>query len=164
MVSHYMKWKWEYRVQFAHYVRGDPSGASYRADIWWFMHFFNRWGDLATAHPETVLIVRYEDLQNDTEAILRRIASHLRIDLDREAMATALRFVSRNAIRELLDPVDAEIVVPPADTAAGVFYSPGDEQFIRNAFARYLRHDFGYGDPAPVTRSADDEADPLQSQ
>jgi hypothetical protein len=42
MISHYVKWQHEYPAQLADYVRGDPSGVRYRADIWWYMHFFNR--------------------------------------------------------------------------------------------------------------------------
>jgi Sulfotransferase family/Protein of unknown function (DUF1232) len=147
MVSHYVKWQREYEVTFAHYVRGDPSGKRYRADLWWFVHFFNRWGDLASAHPGTVLVVRYEDLQSNPEATLRRIAAHLRVDLNEDAVATALRFVSRDAIRGSLDPTNTEIIVPPDDTGPAVTYSPEDDEFIHNTFTRYLRHDFGYGDP-----------------
>jgi hypothetical protein len=149
MASHYVKWQHEYQVQFAYYVRGDPSGEQYRADIWWYMHFFNRWGDLATAHPDLVLVMRYEDLKADPEANLRRAAAHLQIEISNDDVATALRLGGRDVMRTLLDPTNSEIVIPSDDVAMTVVYSPDDEAFMRNAFARYLRHDFGYG------RSAD---------
>jgi hypothetical protein len=145
MASHYVKWRHEYQVPFGHYVRGDPTGRRYRADIWWYIHFFNRWGDLAHAHPETVLAVRYEDLLADPEASLRRVVAHLRVDLSDRAIAVALRFIGRDAIRALLDPTGTEVIVPTNEPRAAVMYGPEDEAFIRNTCARHLRHDFGYG-------------------
>jgi len=46
----------------------------------------------------------------------------------------------------LLDPSNAEVIIPPDDAAlVAVVYTPEDEAFMRNTFARHLRHDFGYG-------------------
>jgi hypothetical protein len=143
--SHYGKWQHEYQVSFTQYVRGDPSGGRYRADIWWYMHFFNRWGDLAAARPDLVLVVRYEDLRAAPEMWLRRIAAHIHVDMSDDAVAVGLRFVGRDAMRALLDPTNTEVVIPPDDARADVAFSRDDLEFLRNAFGRYLRHDFGYG-------------------
>jgi hypothetical protein len=145
MVSHYCKWQHEYQVPFARYVRGDPSGELYRADIWWYTHFFNRWGDLAAAHPDLVLVVQYEDLRSHPEACLRRIARHLRIDMNDDAIAAALRFVSRDAMRAMLDPENSEVVIPSDDAPGNVAFTQDDIAFMGDTFASYLRHDFGYG-------------------
>jgi hypothetical protein len=145
MVSHYCKWQHEYKVSFARYVRGDPSGRRFRADIWWYTHFFNRWGDLAAAHPDLVLVVHYEELKSRPEACLRRIAKHFRIDMNDDAVATALRFVSRDAMRAMLDPTNTEIVMPSDDIHANATFTQDDIAFISDTFASYLRHDFGYG-------------------
>ena len=144
MLSHYGKWRHEYQVSFAQYVRGDPSGQRYRADIWWYTHFFNRWGDLAAARPNQILVVRYEDLKENPEPWLRRIATHLDIDVNDDAIATALRFVSRDAMRALLDPTNTEIIIPPDDTGPPAFCTRHDMTFMRNTFADYLRYDYGY--------------------
>jgi hypothetical protein len=163
MASHYGKWRHEYQVPFAQYVRGDPTGVRYRADLWWYMHFFNRWGDLAAACPDLVLVVRYEDLRVAPEACLRRIAAHLHIDLSDDAVALALRFVGRGAMRARLDPTNTEVVIPPDDAIANVTFAEDDLEFLRNTLARYLRHDFGYGrevdrawpEPGPLAAAAD---------
>jgi hypothetical protein len=149
MMSHYVKWEREYQVPLADYVRGDPSGRRYRADIWWYIHFFNRWGDLAAANPEKVLVVRYEDVQADPEACLWRIAEHLRVELDKADIDGALLFASRDSIRAALDPGNTEIVVSDDGATMAVVYSPKDQEFMCNALARYLRHDFGYGRTVP---------------
>jgi len=162
MTSHYVKWQNEYQVQFASYVRGDPTGERYRADVWWYVHFFNRWGDLARAHPQTVLVVRYEDLQADPGACLRRVATHMRLDLDESSVAAALRVTTRDAMRALLDPAGREVIIPLADATLTAVYSQEDEVFMRNAFARYLRHDFGYGYIAAAALPDWESAGPAQ--
>ena len=81
----------------------------------------------------------------DPEANLRRAAAHLQIEISNADVATALRLGGRDAMRTLLDPTNSEIVIPSDDVDMTVVYSPDDEAFMRNAFARYLRHDFGYG-------------------
>jgi hypothetical protein len=144
MISHYVKWEGEYQVPLSNYVRGDPSGRRYRADIWWYIHFFNRWGDLAAVHPNKVLVVRYEDIQADPATHLRRIAQHLRIDLDDADIDSGIRFASRDSIRAALDPVNTEIIVPDDGANLAVVYSAKDEAYMCAAFSRYLRHDFGY--------------------
>jgi hypothetical protein len=146
MTSHYMKWRNHLDDSFSRYVRGDPSGRRYKADIWWYVRFFNRWGDLACANPANILVVRYEDLQTEPEACLRRVALHWKIDISEAAFCAALRFTSRDAIRSMLDPDDTEKVVPTREEANAInAYSQADEVFLRNTIAHYLRHDFGYG-------------------
>jgi hypothetical protein len=155
MGSHYVKWQDRIAEPFSAYVRGDPSGQRYKADLWWYIRFFNRWGDLAQANPSKILVVRYEELQVEPELCLRRIAAHWRLDLGDEAFAEALRFVDREAIRSLLDPEDTEIAVPPDGASSSVIYSRADDAFVNNTLSRYLRHDFryGYANGGPVTQN-----------
>jgi hypothetical protein len=145
MRSNYLKWRHRYNSSLTDYVRGDPSGRRYIADLWWYIHFFNRWSDVARAYPQNVLIVRYEDLQANPECCLRRIAMHLRIRLDDRAIAVALRYVSRQAMRSLVDPDEIEVVVPTDDAQTQATFSSADEAFMRNAMRRHLRFDLGYG-------------------
>jgi uncharacterized membrane protein YkvA (DUF1232 family) len=109
MVSHFVKYEDQYKG-FSRYVRGDPSGKRYVADLWWFMHFFNRWGDVALARPRDVLVVRYEELLADPAVCLRRVAVHLGIELGDHAIAAALRMGDRDTIRSLLDPNDHQLI------------------------------------------------------
>jgi sulfotransferase family protein/uncharacterized protein DUF1232 len=150
MVSNYVKWQPQYGVRFSAYVRGDPRGRRYIADLWWYIHFFNRWGDVALARPHDVLVVRYEDLLADTSGHLRQIATHLRLPMDERTLAVALDVADRDALRSHLDPEDADLIMPSAEAKAAVNFSAADQAFMRQVFHRYLRHDFGYGyrDPA----------------
>jgi uncharacterized membrane protein YkvA (DUF1232 family) len=144
MRSNYMKWRQRYDTTPSRYVRGDPNGRRYIADVWWYIHFFNRWGDAARAQPNNILVVRYEDLKASPDCCIRRIAGHYGIQLSNEAIAAALCYVDRDAIRLLLDPTDKEFVIPPVDASASVF-APADEAYIWSAMRRHLRYDFGYG-------------------
>jgi hypothetical protein len=90
-------------------------------------------------------VVRYKDLKFHPAACPRRIAMHFCIDMNDDAVATAMRFVSRDAMRAMLDPTDTEVVMPSHDTRASAAFTQDDITFIGNTFASYLRHDFGYG-------------------
>ena len=144
MRSNYAKWQTCYGVSTAEYVRGDPSGRQFVADVWWYIHFFNRWADVARAQPHNVLVVRYEDLKVSPETCLRRIADHYGLRLSDEAIAAALRYRGREAIRALLDPCETEIIVPSVEPGPAVF-TAADEAYIRATARRFLRCDFGYG-------------------
>lgn len=145
MGSNYVKWQQRYHVTASRYVRGDPSGQRYVADLWWYMHFFNRWGDVATAQPGKVLVVRYEDLLVAPEACLRRVLTHFGLWHGECAIAAALRYVHRDAIRSRLDPSETELVMAPEGAGGIVRFTPSDGAFMCAAMQRYLRCDFGYG-------------------
>ncbi|MEJ0017236.1 MAG: sulfotransferase domain-containing protein [Acetobacteraceae bacterium] len=148
MRSNYVKWRSHYGASATDYVRGDPSGRRYVADVWWYMHFFNRWGDVLRAQPENVLLVHYEDLQAAPAIWLRRIAAHYGIELSSQAIAAAMRYVERDAIRIRLDPHDTEIVVPSEEVRRSTQFAPEDAALIGLAIRRHLRCDLGYGYPA----------------
>ena len=145
MGSNYVKWQRRYRVSPSQYVRGDPSGQRYIADLWWYIHFFNRWGDVATAQSGKVLVVRYEDLLVAPEVCLQRVLTHFGLWHGERAIAAGLRYVHRDAIRSRLDPSETELVMAPEGAGSVVRFEASDGAFIRAAMQRYLRCDFGYG-------------------
>ncbi len=147
MRSNYVKWRERYGGSTVDYVRGDPSGRRYVADLWWYMHFFNRWGDVSRAQPGNVLVVRYEDLLAAPASCLRRITAHYGIRLGDQAINAALRYVDRDTIRALLDPSDDEVVVPSDDAADRVVFTRDDAVFMQKMMRRHLRSDFGYAYP-----------------
>ena len=143
MLSNYLKWN--YGVPMADYVQGDPNGKKYISDAWWYIHFFNRWGDLARAHPDRVLVVRYEDIQADPEFWLRRTAAHYGFSLSDAAIAAGLAFTGRDAIRQRLGSELDQRIVPDDERRAGMRMTEHDAAVLNDIFARHLRHDFGYG-------------------
>jgi hypothetical protein len=145
LLSNYVKWHAQYRVSLSEYVRGDPSGKRFVADLWWYIHFFNRWGDLAAARPETVMVLHYEALRRDPRNALNSAAAHWGLALSPEAIGVALRFATPEAIAAKLDPSFEETVIPSAEAKASVRLSRSDEAFLDATLARYLRHDLGYG-------------------
>ena len=143
MRSNYLKWRERYGGSTADYVRGDPSGRRYVADLWWYMHFFNRWGDVSRSQPGNVLVVRYEDLLAAPASCLQRITEHYGIQLGDHA----LRHVDRDTIRALLDPSDDAMVVPSDDAMDRVAFTRDDAAHIHRMMRRHLRSDFGYAYP-----------------
>ena len=152
MLSNFVKWQQHYGGTLAEYVSGDPLGRRHVADIWWYVHFFNRWGDVACARPDNTLIVRYEDLQACPRYWLDRIASHLRVPLDETALAEGLRFTSREALQPRLDPTHAETIIPAAGARSAARLSEADERVFAAILGRHLRHRLGYDYPVRPAR------------
>ena len=145
MLSHYVKWGRVLSLSLHDYICKASTKRKQLANGWWYIDFFNRWGRMAKAAPEHVLLVRYEDLQNAPEYWLERISDHLRLGLDSSAIAAAMEVSSREAVRSTLDPAYGETIVPDAGARAGVHLSPMEDAVLTQQFDDHLRHDFGYG-------------------
>lgn len=144
MLSNYLKWRATYGVDLATYVQGDPWGRRYVADAWWYVHFFNVWGEFARVHAGKTLVVRYEDLRRDPAQWLDRAARRLGVVLSESAMAAGLAHVERDAIRSRLEAGRGD-VVPDETARARIAFSPAEDAVLRDILRRNLRHDFGYG-------------------
>jgi hypothetical protein len=159
MLSNYVKWRQQYGGSFTEYVQGDPMGRRHVADVWWYIHFFNRWGDIACANPQNILVVRYEDLKSSPEYWLRHIAAHVKVPLSNRAYDVALQFVGRTAMRTRLDPSHQETIIPSEAARDSIRFSDADEKILQDILRRNLRHDFGYGYPVRGTSRVADEPD-----
>jgi hypothetical protein len=144
LASNYVKWRERYGVPFSQYLAGDPSGRRFVADVWWYVHFFNRWGDVARARPGKVLIVRYEDVQAAPAEWLRRVASHMGVALGEAALAAAMEYAERDAVLARLDPAYGEVIIPDAAARAEVAFSGADTALLDQILRRHLRHSLGY--------------------
>jgi hypothetical protein len=144
LVSNYEKWRREYDVPFGRYVEGDPTGRAFRTDVWWYMRFLNRWGDLAERYPEQTLVLRYEDFQSDPLESLRRLGRHFRLDLSDADLLAGVAVGSKDYMMGRQDPSVAERPIRP-DAAPRARFTPRDLVALRKLLDRNLRHDFGYG-------------------
>jgi len=143
LVSNYEKWRADYGAPFSRYVQGDPRGKAYVCDVWWYMRFMNRWGDIASRYPDQTLVLRYEDCRRDPLDTLDRLARHFGLDLsDRDLMAG----VAVGSKEYMLTRQDPEIQERPVrlDGAPGARFSARDLAVLRGLLERNLKHDFGY--------------------
>jgi len=144
LLSHWVKWGPQLDLSLHDYVRSPAPGRRNLADAWWYIDFFNRWGRMALAFPERVLVVRYEDLMDDAQTWLARISAHLGLGLEAEAIALAGKLSDRGSLRSRLDPEYGEEIVPDPIRRGTAVFSAEDEAHLRALFARRLRHAFGY--------------------
>jgi hypothetical protein len=144
LVSHYVKWREDYGVSFSDYLRGDPGGRRFHADAWWYVHFFNVWGDMARRFPGEVLIVRYEDLERHPQRELRRVAAHWDLTLGDDAIALGVRAAAREQMLQKLDPA-GEKIIPSALERDQVRIGRRERATISQIVGGHLRHDLGYG-------------------
>jgi len=137
--SNYAKWQNHYAGDMEDFARGDPLRKRFSTDVWWYIHFFNRWGDIARANPGQVLFVRYDELQCDPATQIARIAAHFGITLAQKDLRAALEYSSREKIRDLQDVRYGEEIVPPDESRAMVRFGARENRILDEIFARHLR-------------------------
>lgn len=145
MISAYVKWIPEREISFADFVRGDPTNRrGYLCDVWWYMSYLNRWGDVKASAPDETLVVRYEDMVAEPAFWLRRISDHFGLSLTDKAIEAALTFRDKDAAIAKRDPKDTERVVAAPEAKADVRFSEADMRELRSILSRHLRYDYGY--------------------
>jgi hypothetical protein len=145
MVSAYVKWFPEREIPFSDFVRGDPTNRrGYLCDVWWYMSYLNRWGDVKAGAPDETLVVRYEDMVTEPALWLRRISDHFGLNLNERAIEAALTLRDKDAANARRDPKDTERVIAPPEAKADVRFSEADLRELRSILSRHLRYDYGY--------------------
>jgi hypothetical protein len=145
LLSHWVKWRGEYGGDLETYLAGDPKGRRYRADIWWYLRFFNRWGAIAAAYPEATLVMRYEDLAAAPAETLDRIGRHYGMGFSADSLARGVNAGERQTMSRRMDPRDRAAVVSDAVVRGEVAFSAEQHAWIDKVLRKRLQHDFGYG-------------------
>jgi len=144
LISHYEKWKNRYGLSWGQYLRLPPGSKGIRSDIWWHIHFLNRWGDCMARMPHEITSIHYEDMRRNTapniECILRHFDIHMSADVIRRAVATA----SVDAIEQETDPDVPERIVRREEANTAAYFNGEDGKYFRDVIGRNLRHTFGY--------------------
>jgi hypothetical protein len=143
LISNYEKWRADYAIPFSRYVAGDPRGKAFVCDVWWYMRFLNRWGEIARRHPDQTLVLRYEDFRKDPLENLRRLARHFRLDLSDTDLLAGVAVGSKEYMMARQDPQITERPIRP-DGVEGARFSPRDLEVLGGILDRNLKHDFGY--------------------
>ena len=143
LISNYEKWRTDYGVPFSRYVPGDPRGKAFVCDVWWYVRFLNRWGEIARRHPRQTLVLRYEDFRKDPLENLGRLARHFRLDLSDSDLLAGVAVGSKEYMMGRQDPQITERPIRP-DGAEGARFSARDLEVLAGILERNLKHDFGY--------------------
>jgi hypothetical protein len=145
LASYYAKWRDDYDLgTFSDFLRRPAPGTKKVDDIWWFIRFFNRWGELNAALPGLVRVVRHEEVKVDPGQALRQIWGHWGVVLTDGDVAAAEAVSSRKAVRRAEDPERTERVVSDL-RRRDVVWTAEDEAFVAALFGQHLKYDFGYG-------------------
>lgn len=145
LVSNYEKWKSRYDVPFSEYLRGDTSGKRYVMDIWWCLHFLNRWSRVRKRFPDDTLILRYEQLLEDPVAEIRRVFAHFGISISDTHIVDAVDAGSRQKMANILDPNDpVRNIIRDDPRPANSWFTADDMRFFKKTVERFLLEDYGY--------------------
>jgi len=151
LLSYYVKWAERYELgTLSDYIRRPAPGEKRIDDVWWFIRFFNRWGEARATRD--ILVVRHEQLKSDPGALVRRVWAHWGVTLTDADVAAAAAVSGRDAVVRTLDPDHAETIVPERARRDAVVLSAEDEVYLAEVFGRHLKYDFGYGLIAPAGR------------
>ena len=153
VTSYFFKWRETKSLGgFRDYVARAPSPKG--VDLWWFIRFFNRWGGLKRALPDRVLIVRYEDLQDDPASWVRRVWRHWGVELDDADVAAALQVYSRDAVAAHLDPAYGEDIAPERSVRQASRLGWDEAAIVGSRLVAHLACDFGYAERLRRRRTA----------
>ncbi|MBI1212640.1 MAG: hypothetical protein GC190_14340 [Alphaproteobacteria bacterium] len=144
LASFYVKWRGEYGVSFDEFLRGDPLGRRFRADIWWYIHFLNRWGDVGVRFPGDVLFVKYEDLLEAPQSGLLAISDHLRMGLSKDSIEFAVQSSSKEVMMKRRDPNNPQTVIRLDGESDRPSFGPNELAEFRRIIGPHLKYDFGY--------------------
>lgn len=146
LVSNYEKWKQHYDCDFDTFLHGDISGTRFNNDLWWCLRFCNKWGKIAAKFPDSVLVVKYEDLKSRPLAELQRINQYWHLDLNDSVLQHAIDKSSKEKMALKKDP----------DTPFGVtvvrenkqpymqWYNDVQIEYFNSVCDKFLKYDFDY--------------------
>lgn len=144
LVSNYEKWKHKYSVSFGEYLDGDISERKYVADIWWFMHFMNRWGEVESRLPGEILVFKYEEAMQTPVQTLTALFEHFGLPLSPEAIEHAVSNSSKESMAAA-DPASSALNIIRKDKRDPLsWYAPEDREKFNRIIDENLAYDFGY--------------------
>ena len=153
LASHHAKWKHDIRTDWLDYLHGDPRGKRYRCDLYWISRFWNRWGEIEKRHPDAVLRVHYEQVEDDARGTLEAIARHWGITLKPEAIDAAVEAGTKDAMAQKIDPQAERNVLQNRQAALEVLYDAATTEIYTRLVKTLFRYDLGYDLLTPPTVS-----------
>ncbi|HKK16904.1 MAG TPA: sulfotransferase domain-containing protein [Gammaproteobacteria bacterium] len=151
LVSHYVKYQHEYNCPFDEYLRGDVSNRRFDSDIWWCIRFQNAWGRAMEKNREDFLLVKYEDLADDTLQQLTGINSFLQLGLSNTSLEYGIEASTKEKMSQKPLKAKAKIkrphnrkVVRTAYTDNSAYFTPENTEYFLKICDEYLKYDFGY--------------------
>ena len=147
LVSHFEKWRTRYPETFSEFLRGDVTGKKHRADLWYNIRFYNRWGRVLERLPNDILLMRYENLRSDTLGELLRLRDHFALDIPDENFAYAAGEATKEKMvgRAGHAKLDEDRKVVRLDERDPLeWFSTEDLSFFKSSLRENLRYDLGY--------------------
>lgn len=144
LASHHAKWKYDIQVSWLDYLKGDPAGSRFRCDIYWIARFWNRWGDVDAAFPDSILKVHYEETERDPRATLEAIAAHWGVELAPDAIEAALLAGTKEEMAKKTDPDGEPNVLQNRKQTLAELFSGEAMDIYAEHIADLFRHDLGY--------------------
>lgn len=151
LASHHAKWEYDIQVDWLAYLNGDPEGKRYRCDLYWLARFWNRWGDIERAYPDSIIRVHYEATRADPRGTLDAIARHWGITLTQDALDAAVVAGTKEAMALKVDPEAEPNVLQNRQQSLQDMFSGEAMDIYARRVRELFRHDLGYDLMTPPT-------------
>jgi|GEM_PF-1700539 len=154
LIAHYEKWKNRYGLSWGQYLRLPWDQEKARCDLWWHIHFLNRWGDCAKRMPNEVIGIRYEDLRKNTVPNIECILRHYDLKIPSETIRRAVNGSMETANTAIIARGANGHTTEKEDIDLARYFTGEDGEYFRDVVGRNLRHAFGYDYTQLVTKSS----------
>jgi hypothetical protein len=144
LISNYEKWRNRYNCSFSEFLRGNIRRRRFNNDIWWCIRFMNAWGRLIEKYPNNHLLVKYEDLTNDTLAQANRINNFWGLGIREDFLNFAIQEATKDKMLLKHDPDRPAGEVRTEIKTFEEFTNEDDRVFFYQTCTNYLDYRFGY--------------------
>ncbi len=144
LIAHYERWKNRYGISWSQYLRLPIDQDKARCDLWWHIHFLNRWGDCAKRLPHEITSFHYEDLRANTAANVECILRHFDLQVPGATVRRVIDNLPLHIREQRTDPDAPERILGQQEGQFETYFSGADGDYFRKVVARNLRHTFGY--------------------
>jgi len=106
--------------------------------------FLNSWGEYHARFPERCIIVKYEDLLNNTFKVVKPLAEFIQLKVSDDSLCKAIERCTKLEMKKRIpQELQKKNIRVTLDSREDPFSEWG-RQFLKDAIEKKLNYDFGY--------------------
>lgn len=148
LISHYERFKGDYGgASFTEFLQCRLGDKRMHSDIHSRIRFMNEWGRLIEKHPDRVMPMRYEDIQQDTAGKLRDAVAFFNLqDITEDIIQKAVAETSKEKMAAKPNPaLKTKVFRTSGQKPREEYFTPENTAYFADICRRNLAYDFGYG-------------------
>ena len=134
------------KSRFYHSGYSRETERAYFQDEWLMrdIGFLNSWGEYHAQFPERCIIVKYEDLLNNTFKVVKPLAEFIQLKVSDDSLCKAIERCTKLEMKKRIpQELQKKNIRVTLDSREDPFSEWG-RQFLKDAIEKKLNYDFGY--------------------